>query len=262
MKHTILISMVVSALCFNIVNAQKNSKEKMVQIVTDYGNITVKLYNETPLHRDNFLKLAESGKYDGTIFHRVIRDFMIQGGGAEDKGIDYTIPAEFNSKFIHKKGALCAARTENPEKKSSGCQFYIVQGRKFAENDIKMMETRKNSSLKNQMMNEFFNKPENSAYKEKMMKLQQEKNNDGIMALYKEIDPMLEKEMTGKNFSYSPEQVQSYATIGGIPHLDGGYTVFGEVVEGLDVVDKIAAVQTAAGDKPVQDVKMTMKVLK
>lgn len=262
MKKSSLILLIVTMILSDI-QAQKPQKEKMVQITTDYGNITVKLYNETPGHRDNFLKLAESGKFDGSIFHRVIKDFMIQGG--EFPGCNYTIPAEITPKYAHKKGALAAARMGddvNPERASSGCQFYIVQGRKDNENTIKMIETRRNSVLKNQLMNEFFSKPENAAYRERMVKLQQEKNNDSIMALYKEIDPLVEKEMADKKFAYTPEQVKDYATIGGTPHLDGAYTVFGEVVEGLEVVDKIAAVQTAPGDKPLQDVKMTMKVLK
>lgn len=262
MKKSSLILLIISMIISDIY-AQKPQKEKMVQIITEYGTITIKLYNETPGHRDNFLKLAESGKFDGSVFHRVIKDFMIQGG--EFPGCNYTIPAEITPKYAHKKGALAAARTGdnvNPKRESSGCQFYIVQGRKDNENTLKMLESRRNSVLKNELMNEFFNKPENASYKERMTKLQQEKNNDGIMALYKEIDPLVEKEMAARKFSYTPEQVKDYTTIGGTPHLDGAYTVFGEVVEGLEVVDKIAAVQTVPGDKPAQDVKMTMKVLK
>ncbi len=263
MKNASLMLALFSVLVYSNSSAQKAQKEKMVQISTNLGNITVKLYNETPGHRDNFLKLAEGGKFDGSIFHRVIKDFMIQGG--EFPGCNNTIPAEINPKFIHKKGALAAARMGdevNPKKESSGCQFYIVQGRKDTENNIKMIDTRKNSVLKNQLMNEFFNKPENASYKDKMVTLQKDKNNEGIMALYKEVDPLVEKELAGKKTSYTPEQIKDYTTIGGTPHLDGGYTVFGEVVEGLDVVDKIAAAQTAPGDKPLVDIKMTMKVLK
>lgn len=262
MKKSSLIMLIISMIISNI-HAQTPQKEKMVQISTDYGNIIVKLYNETPGHRDNFLKLAESGKFDGSVFHRIIRDFMIQGG--EFPGCNYTIPAEITPKHAHKKGALAAARMGddvNPKRESSGCQFYIVQGRKETENNLKMMETRKNTVLKNQLMNEFFSKPENSSYKERMTKIQQEKNSEGIMALYKEVDPLIEKEMASKKFSYTPEQIKDYVTLGGTPHLDGAYTVFGEVVEGLEIVDKIAAVQTAPGDKPLQDVKMTVKVLK
>ncbi|MBE0662389.1 MAG: peptidylprolyl isomerase [Bacteroidales bacterium] len=190
----------------------KTEKEYVVVIHTDMGDITVKLYNETPLHRDNFIKLVNEGYYNGSIFHRVIRDFMIQGGGGttgmEDPG--YTVPAEIVSPFYHKKGALSAARKPdqvNPKKESSGSQFYIVQGRQFSKQELDVMTQR-----------------------------------------------------VGKNFT--PEQIETYATLGGTPHLDGDYTVFGEVISGLEVVDKIAAVQTAQGDRPVKEIKMRMNLLK
>jgi peptidyl-prolyl cis-trans isomerase B (cyclophilin B) len=196
-----------------------DTKEHMVKIITDYGEIKIKLYNETPQHRDNFLKLAREGFYNGTLFHRVIAGFMIQGGDPQSKNapagkalgmgdVGYTVPAEFNTSLIHKKGALCAARTENPAKASSGCQFYIVQGKKYTD---------------------------------------------------AELDQMAARQAT----PYTPAQREVYKTVGGTPFLDQGYTVFGEVVSGLDVLDKIAAVETnrAAGDRPVKDVKMTVKVV-
>ena len=198
------------------------SNERIVQISTEYGDIKVKLYNETPQHRDNFVKLAKEGFYDSLMFHRVINNFMIQGGDPDSKnagpqqrlgtgGPGYQIPAEFVfPKYFHKKGALAAARTggpSNPEKKSSGSQFYIVHGK---------------------------------------------------------VTPaaQLEKigQQTGKEIT--EEMKKAYSTIGGTPHLDGEYTVFGEIIEGMDVIDKIAAVQTAPGDRPVKDVRMSMKVLK
>lgn len=259
MKKLSLFLLIIPALMISTIYAQKTQKEKMVQIITDYGNMTVKLYNETPGHRDNFLKLAEVGKFDGSIFHRVIKDFMIQGG--EFPGCSNTIPAEINPKFAHKKGALAAARTGddiNPQRASSGCQFYVVQGRLENENNLKMMEIRKNTGY----LNNYFNMPENAAKKEQVTKLQQERNFDGMIQLYREVYPLLDKETAAKIFTYTPDQIKAYTTIGGTPHLDGAYTVFGEVTEGLDVLDKIAAVQTAAGDKPLQDVKMTVKVLK
>lgn len=188
------------------------ASEPMVLITTALGDIKVKLYNETPVHRDNFLKLAKEGKYDASIFHRVIPQFMIQGGGINSgtDDIGETMPAEIVPKYFHKKGALAAARMGddvNPEKRSSGSQFYIVQGRQFSEADLKKFGER-------------------------------------------------------RGVAFTPEQITAYTTIGGAPHLDGGYTVFGEVVEGFDVVDKIASVNRNAQDKPVMDVKMKMKVVK
>jgi cyclophilin family peptidyl-prolyl cis-trans isomerase len=188
----------------------KNQKQKMVIIETPYGNIKVKLYNETPLHRDNFIKLVKEKKYDASIFHRVIKNFMVQGGGLNGgmSDIGDQIPAEIVKGFFHKKGALCAARQGdqvNPQKKSSGSQFYIVQGQVFTQEQLQMFTSR-----------------------------------------------------MGKTFT--EEQIKIYTTLGGTPHLDNDYTVFGEVVEGLDVVDKIAAVETQPGDRPKTDVWMKMKM--
>jgi len=190
------------------------AQEKMVKFVitTDYGEIKGFLYNDTPKHRDNFVKLVEEGWYNGSIFHRVIKDFMIQGGqgasGKQDPG--YTVPAEFIPAHYHKKGALAAARmgdNVNPQRASSGSQFYIVQGQVFNDETLDMMEQR--SGIK-----------------------------------------------------YTEDQRKAYTTVGGTPHLDGAYTVFGQIADGFDVIDKIAAVKTAPGDKPVEDVKMTIKIIK
>ena len=193
-------------------SAVKKEKEQMVQIETEFGTIKIKLYDETPLHRDNFIKLVKQGLYNGSTFHRIIKQFMIQGGGLANGKQDpgYTIPAEFVSKYYHKKGALAAARQGddvNPKKESSGSQFYIVQGKKLTDAEMDQFTAQ-----------------------------------------------------TGKKMT--PEQRNIYKTIGGVPHLDRDYTVFGEVVEGLDVIDKIAAVKTGPGDKPLKAIKMTMKAVK
>ena len=205
MKKLILMTLLFAGLM-----CQAQDKETVVVIETNYGTIKAKLYNDTPLHRDNFIKLVNEGWYDGSPFHRVINKFMIQGGqnadGRQDPG--YTVPAEFRTNHFHKKGALCAARQAdqvNPKKASSGSQFYIVQGQVFDDKTLDLYENRLGKVI-------------------------------------------------------SPKQRQAYKTVGGTPHLDGDYTVFGEVTEGLDVVDKIAAVKTGRMDVPVEPV--TIKTIK
>ncbi len=204
-------------------NSPIKSTNRMLVIETSHGNMTVELYNETPQHRDNFLKLVEEGFFNDLLFHRVIQNFMIQGGDPNSRGATagvplgsggpgYTVPAEFNPKFVHMKGALSAARQGdqvNPQKASSGSQFYIVQGKIESDQTLDGMQQR-----------------------------------NGI--------------------EYTAEQRETYKNVGGTPFLDMQYTVFGRVVEGLDVIDKIAAVQTdrRAGDRPLEDVKMKIKVLK
>ncbi|OQX76641.1 MAG: hypothetical protein B6D64_09520 [Bacteroidetes bacterium 4484_276] len=201
----------VAVLFFNIHGL---TQEKMVKFIihTDYGDIKGLLFNDTPQHKDNFVKLVNDGWYNGSPFHRVIENFMIQGGSSADGKQDpgYTVPAEILPGHYHKKGALAAARMGdqvNPEKASSGSQFYIVQGQVFNSSMLDQVEAR--SGVK-----------------------------------------------------YSPEQRETYSTVGGTPHLDGAYTVFGQVADGFDVIDKIAAVQTAPGDRPVEEVKMTIEIIK
>ncbi|MCO6499601.1 MAG: peptidylprolyl isomerase [Vicingus serpentipes] len=221
-KKLSLLLVLITFLSINAL-AQKNKKPAKVLISTEYGDIKLQLYNETPLHRDNFIKLVSEGFYDSTLFHRVIEGFMIQGGDPDSKnakkgemlgngGPGYTIPAEFNNSFIHKKGALAAARmgdSVNPDKASNGSQFYIVQGKKYTR---------------------------------------------------EELDKFLMKRE--KVITYTEEQYNIYETIGGVPHLDMEYTIFGEVTEGLEVIDKIAAVDKGRGDRPKEDIKMTIKMVK
>jgi peptidyl-prolyl cis-trans isomerase B (cyclophilin B) len=190
-----------------------------IKLTTDSGIMVIRLYDSTPLHRDNFVKLVEAHFYDSLLFHRVINGFMIQGGDPLSKnaepgvmlgsgGMDMErIPAEFNPRLFHKKGVLAAARDPNPEKASSACQFYIAQGKKYSDDELNMMEAQMGRKL-------------------------------------------------------SLEQRQAYKTIGGIPFLDMNYTVFGEVESGMEVIDKIASVPTAPGDRPMGDVRMKMEVVK
>jgi cyclophilin family peptidyl-prolyl cis-trans isomerase len=216
MKKTLTI-----VLLFSIaqVFAAKKPKDQYVSIKTSFGECIIKLYNETPLHRDNFLKLAKQGFYNGTLFHRVIDEFMIQGGDPDSKNAPtgkllgegdagYTVPAEFNDSLFHKKGVLAAARDNRPDKASSSCQFYLVQGNKFTDEQLDALEIKR------------------------------------------------------LQYKIPDWQRNIYKTIGGTPHLDRSYTVYGEIVKGIDMVDSIAVVAKDQNNRPVADVKMTVSILK
>lgn len=235
-----------------------------VKIQTTLGDITVRLYDETPLHRDNFLKLAKEGYYNGTLFHRVIKDFMIQGGDPDSKtakpgqmlgvgGPGYTIPAEFNPSLIHKRGALAAARQGdevNPEKASSGSQFYIVWGQKYNDSQLAQMD----KQMKQQAEQSCFNALV-SARKAEIMQLRKERNAPALMKLQDELIKMA-KDNAKSVSGLSDTQKEIYKTIGGTPFLDGGYTVFGEVEEGLDIVENIQNTETGSSDRPHEDIKI------
>lgn len=224
-QSSILIKQLATALFAVIfisltVLGQNTNKRKKVEIQTKYGTMVVELYNETPKHRDNFIKLAKEKFYDDLIFHRVIRNFMIQGGDPNSRnaapniqlgngGPGYQIDAEILPKFIHKKGALSAARLGdqiNPQKQSSGSQFYVVQGTIVSRQELMNFQQR-------------------------------------------------------SRLNYTEEQIKTYTTTGGTPHLDGAYTVFGEVIKGLEVIDKIAAQPTVPGDRPVENIVMKVRII-
>lgn len=253
-----------------------NATDSIVQISTALGIIKVKLYNETPIHRDNFLKLVREKTLDSTLFHRVISNFMIQGGDVTSKNatpeamlgngdVGYTLPAEIKPAFFHKKGALAAARqgdNVNPLKASSGCQFYIVQGNKFAPSDLDAMENRHNMQLKQGLFQQIIMRPENDALKNRFIANQQNQNQDSLAVLNKIAEDLTNAEAAKLvPFKYSEEQRKAYSEIGGTPHLDGEYTVFGEVIEGLEVIDKIAAVEKGSNDRPKQDLRMFCKIV-
>lgn len=240
-------------------------KETKLKIETSAGDVIVKLYNETPKHRDNFIKLAENGTYEGTLFHRVIKDFMIQAGDPESKNapkgkmlgsgdVGYTIPAEFvYPKYFHKKGVLSAARqgdNVNPEKESSGCQFYIVTGKAYNDSTLLGMEQQLNQGRLNNAFNALVNKHTKEIYK-----MRKANDQDGLMNLQDSLIAQAEAQIAGEpEFRFTPEQMEAYTTVGGTPHLDGEYTVFGEVVEGIEIVDKIQKVKTDRSDRPEEDV--------
>ena len=242
-------------------------KETVLKIETSMGDIKVKLYNETPKHRDNFIKLAKDGTYNGTLFHRVIKDFMVQAGDPESKNapkgkmlgsgdVGYTVPAEFvYPKYFHKKGALSAARQGdevNPKKESSGCQFYIVTGKVFNDSTLLNMEQQKNQNKVTEAFNALAQK-----HMEEIYKMRKANDQDGLYALQDTLFIQAEAEAAKQpDFHFTPEQIKAYTTVGGTPHLDGEYTVFGEVVEGMDIVDKIQQVKTDRSDRPEEDVKI------
>ena len=241
--------------------------EPVVLILTTEGEIRVKLYNETPLHRDNFLKLVGQHYYDSLLFHRVIQGFVVQGGDPDSKHAkdgqllgdgqeDFQIPAEINPKIFHKRGALAAARESDlidPKRESSSLQFYIVQGRSYTDSLLQIQGKR---ILKNLTYNKVVNLPENSGILEKFKKFNLEKS-DSAEWYSKQIDKQVEKELlTAPKYVFSPEQIKAYTTLGGTPHLDGSYTVFGEVIQGMEIVDKIAKAPRDKNDRPLTNIRI------
>ena len=234
-------------------------KEPIVVMKTSEGTIKLKLYNDTPIHRDNFIKLSKSKFFEGIIFHRVIKNFMIQSGDPDSRnpkpdstygegGPGYDLPAEIVNTHFHKKGVLAAAREgdkTNPERKSSGSQFYIVQGKKFTDAELDAVEKKVNDRLRLNTIEKIFEsekaKPENNA-----LSAEEFKNlvNLKVEAAVNSTPP----------FKISEERREVYKKIGGSPHLDSSYTIFGEVIEGMDVVDKIAATPTNPKDRPLKDI--------
>ena len=219
-----------------------------VKIQTMLGDIVVRLYDETPIHRDNFLKLAKEGYYDGTLFHRVIKNFMIQGGDPDSKGA----PA---GKM--QRGALAAARQGdevNPERRSSGSQFYIVWGDVYSEGQLGQFS----KQLRMQKVQDAFNKLA-AEHRAEIMQMRRDRNREGLQELQDKLAAEAESKV-GKS-GLTDEQLKIYSTVGGTPHLDGQYTVFGEVEEGLDVVEMIQGTATGRADRPVDDIEMKMIVI-
>ena len=252
-------------------------KEEVVVLTTRLGELVIYPYRDTPLHRANFLKLAREHVYDSTTFHRVITGFMVQGGDINSKDKDpnndgqgdmgYTLPAEFLRKYVHKRGAVAGARqgdNVNPEKRSSGCQFYIVQGTKFADNDLDRMELQvEQMELQDFLVNEFMRRPEQQWIRTTNWAEVQKQYPDTIHKLNQKLGIMAHNEFLERStpFKYTPEQRKFYREQGGAPHLDLGYTVFGEVIAGMDVVDKISAVPKGPADRPTENIYMTAKVV-
>lgn len=263
MKLTsIKLFLLFNLFCILSCSSPGGNNNTIISLKTSQGDIRIKLYDSTPIHRDNFIRMIRSGYYNGISFHRVIKNFMIQAGDPSTKSGSsknlpdslktYTIPAEFNSNYFHKKGALAAARQGNdvnPEMRSSGTQFYLVQGVKLSDEELNTAEQRINSNMKQSHFSYLIKQTSDSV-----------RQAGGVIsdAQIQEIASvkMFQYLATYKDYKITEDQRNVYRTIGGTPRLDGSYTVFGEVIEGLDVIDKIADAQTDNNDKPVNDIKI------
>ena len=265
-------------LFFGSFSFKHKRSETLVLIHTNIGDIKIKLYDDTPLHRDNFIKLIKQKYYNGILFHRIIKNFMVQTGDPDSKnaekgkllgigGPGYTIPAEISMKYIHKKGALAAARLGsdvNPKKESSGSQFYVVTGQVITNEILNQNEHQILEAKRGELINAYLSKPEN---KEMMPNLEKCKKNDDkegfdkiVEKITEDLDPEFKKL---DSIKYTPSQREEYVKNGGSPHLDNDYTVFGEVIEGMDIIEKMSLLATDSNDRPLEDVIIiTMKILK
>jgi len=270
MKHILIFIGCIGLLLLSQCSSNKN--DTVVTIKTNYGDMVAILFDETPKHKENFIKLAKEGFYNDLLFHRVIQGFMIQGGDPESKnavvgqslgmgGPGYTIPSEINPKFFHEKGALSAARLPdnmNPNKESSGSQFYVVQGTIISQNDT---ETLRIDQYKlNDAFQKFLRDPNQQPLIDSLNQIYMTGDMQAYQRKIFSLVPRLEK-MTGIKIykDVSPEKLKAYTTTGGAPHLDGEYTVFGKVISGLETIDKIAAAPTN-NERPIEDIRMTVTV--
>jgi peptidylprolyl isomerase len=273
MKNTLIVAI----LAVLLVACTSKPKETLVTITTPYGNIVVKLYDSTVKHKENFIKLALKGYFDGLLFHRVIQKFMIQGGDPTsryakpgillgDGDTNYTIPFEYVSSYLHKRGAFAAARNSddvNPLKASSASQFYIVQGKVFTNDELDAVEFKVERRTKQYIMMDLLKKEGKEDELKAFRQMVEQRDTANIRSIVNKYHNAVEAQyLRTKPFKLTAEQRRVYTTIGGTPHLDGAYTVFGEVVSGMEIVDQIAAVETDKNDRPVQDIRMTIKLIK
>lgn len=254
---------------------QSHSKETIL-VQTNLGNLKIKLFEETPLHKANFLKLVREGVFDSLLFHRVINTFMIQGGDPLSKfakpndtlghgDLGYMVPAEFKDKIIHKKGRLCAARESdeiNPEMASSASQFYIVMGRKRTMEELKKYEERINKGYYAKCARAFLATEQGKELKKEYNSYKAANDSINAQNVNKSIEERVKREYEKKpEYKFGEYQIETYTKEGGTPHLDGTYTVFGEVIEGIEVIDKIAGVKTDKRDRPLVDVRMKIMLI-
>jgi cyclophilin family peptidyl-prolyl cis-trans isomerase len=287
MKKNILVLLLAAFSTFAFAQNPANPKGKVkkkpakelkeyVVISTKFGNMIFTLYDETPLHRDNFKKLIKSKYYDGLLFHRIIRDFMIQGGDPNSRNADsntvlgnggpaYTIPAEINPNIIHTKGALAAARTGddiNPNKESSGSQFFIVQGKKVDKKELEEIMNAKNYQRKQEVFNNIVSK--DTAVANRLNLISQTKGKEAVQEfIINQLGPMIDEKYKKKEFIYNGTQIDAYKTYGGTPFLDMDYTVFGQMIVGFEVLDKIAILyNNPQTNRPLEDVRMRVSIIK
>lgn len=271
MKKFIFLLAIAGLLANTSCGRSDKTKEHEAVIETDFGTMKIKLYNETPLHRDNFIKLTKEDFYDGLLFHRVINGFMIQGGDPDSKNaapgkqlgggdLGYTIPAEINPKFFHRRGVIAAARqgdNVNPEKRSSSSQFYILQGKIFRPGELDTLETKLEDLRKRNMLQAKIKDIE-----PELNKLGAEGKQDQMMAKFNALRASVDSAAAKlPPIKFSDEQRKAYTTVGGYPSLDNNYTIFGEVTEGLDVLDKIAEQPVDVNDRPQKDIKFKIRMI-
>lgn len=269
---SIILPTLLSASAQNSTPDMNNNSDVMVDVNTSLGQIRLLLYGDTPTHLKNFVKLVNEGYYDGVLFHRVINDFMIQTGDPDSRdaqpgqhlgagGPDYKIDAEIlYPKHFHKRGALAAARQAdavNPDRQSSGSQFYIVTGRTYTREQLQQFEKQMIMARKQEIFNTLAKE-----HRDTIISLRRNRDQAGLQALQERLAEQTERKAESMPIGFTPEQIEAYTTVGGTPHLDGSYTVFGEVISGMDIVDKIQKVETDAADRPKEDIRViSMKVV-
>jgi peptidylprolyl isomerase len=271
----------ITAALLSVSFTEADTRSRVI-IHTTMGDIKVVLYDETPGHRDNFLRIAANKTLDSTLFHRVIKNFMIQGGDIDSKAakpgqtlgngtLGYTLPAEIHPALFHKRGALAAARLGddiNPNRESSACQFYLVQGQVFTDSLLDLtIKTRCDQPVKQKIFSAYINDPRNKTTRDAFIRAQQRakylNKTDSLDLLSAQINPIIEEQFQKTPHRiFTPEQRKVYTTIGGTPHLDGSYTVFGEVESGLEIIEKISLLQTDGNARPAQDVRMWVEIVK
>lgn len=262
-RYLILFSLVSMLSC----TSKYNDNNRYIKILTDEGDIVVKLYNETPRHTENFIKLTEQNFFDGLIFHRVIKDFVVQGGDPETKNAEqgklygekdagYLIDAEIIDTIYHKRGVIAMAREGddvNPEKKSSSSQFYLVVGKVFSDEELNELEVNLNKKLREKTVEKLY---------DSLLIDSKNLNQKSISQVTQKVNILVDSILKVKHIKFNENQRKIYTSVGGIPHLDGNYTVFGEIVSGYEVVEKISSVQTDSNDRPLKDIKFKVHLVK